>query len=61
MVRKTGKEMFTHLINSAKEAHLNKYNDSYDNENKSIEIPVVSNGLSIQNKESVKPSEDHEK
>ena len=38
MVKKTGKEMFSHLVHSAKVANLNKHNVDDEEENREIEF-----------------------
>ncbi len=43
MIKKTGKEMFSHLVNSAKVAHLSKHNIDDKEENKEIEFEEKGN------------------
>jgi hypothetical protein len=38
MIKKTGKQMFSHLVNSAKVAHLSKHNIDNKEENKEIQF-----------------------
>ncbi len=41
MIKKTGKEMFSHLVNSARVAHLSKHSIEDKEENKEIEFEEI--------------------